>query len=251
MKFKRKIIMLLPIILLTIFLYRLYFVERGLDCQCPEERGSDNHPLAETLAETKNLKELIGDKKVHIVVDTKKNILYLNAENELIKDYPVSLGIAKTPTPLGEWSIVSKGLNWGGGFGTRWLGFNVPWGKYGIHGTNEPNLIGSPVSAGCVRMHNRHVEEIYPIIPMGTRVFVIGEYKPVKMRYTLKSGSSGKDVQFLQVKLRKLGYSPGYLDGYFGKDTETALREFQYNNHLNVTGALDKNTMVLMGLEGY
>ena len=48
-------------------------------------------------------------------------------------------------------------MNWGGGFGTRWLGLNVPWGIYGIHGTNQPWSIGTQASAGCIRMFNRHV----------------------------------------------------------------------------------------------
>lgn len=39
-----------------------------------------------------------------------------------------------------------------------------------IHGTNAPDTIGSRVSAGCVRMVNAHVEELYSIVPMGTRV---------------------------------------------------------------------------------
>ncbi len=39
-----------------------------------------------------------------------------------------------------------------------------------IHGTNAPQTIGTRVSAGCVRMVNAHVEELYEIVPMGTRV---------------------------------------------------------------------------------
>ncbi|GHC64206.1 L,D-transpeptidase [Neogemmobacter tilapiae] len=39
-----------------------------------------------------------------------------------------------------------------------------------IHGTNAPDTIGSRVSAGCVRMVNAHVEELYSFVPMGTRV---------------------------------------------------------------------------------
>lgn len=42
--------------------------------------------------------------------------------------------------------------------------------KLRIHGTNAPETIGSRVSAGCVRMVNAHVEELYSIVPNGTRV---------------------------------------------------------------------------------
>ncbi len=39
-----------------------------------------------------------------------------------------------------------------------------------IHGTNAPDTIGSRVSAGCVRLVNAHVEELYAIVPIGTPV---------------------------------------------------------------------------------
>jgi lipoprotein-anchoring transpeptidase ErfK/SrfK len=57
--------------------------------------------------------------------------------------------------------------------GTRWLGFNIP--KYGIHGTIYPELIGQSVSGGCVRMRNEDVEELYAIIPVGTKVVIKDE----------------------------------------------------------------------------
>jgi lipoprotein-anchoring transpeptidase ErfK/SrfK len=39
-----------------------------------------------------------------------------------------------------------------------------------IHGTNNPATVGTRVSAGCIRMVNAHVEELFDIVPMGTRV---------------------------------------------------------------------------------
>ncbi len=43
---------------------------------------------------------------------------------------------------------------------------------YGIHGTDEPNSIGRSVSHGCVRMLNQDVEKLYPMVPVGTAVFI-------------------------------------------------------------------------------
>ena len=54
--------------------------------------------------------------------------------------------------------------------GTRWLGFDKK--GYGIHGTVEPETIGQQVSQGCVRMLNEDVEELYDLLPRGTRVTV-------------------------------------------------------------------------------
>ncbi|WP_245263780.1 MULTISPECIES: L,D-transpeptidase [unclassified Aminobacter] len=44
---------------------------------------------------------------------------------------------------------------------------------YRIHGTTEPWTIGQAVSNGCVRMVNEHVEELFEIVPVGTRVVVV------------------------------------------------------------------------------
>ena len=43
---------------------------------------------------------------------------------------------------------------------------------YGIHGTDEPNSIGQSVSHGCVRMFNKDVEQLYPMVPVGTAVYI-------------------------------------------------------------------------------
>jgi lipoprotein-anchoring transpeptidase ErfK/SrfK len=42
-----------------------------------------------------------------------------------------------------------------------------------IHGTNEPESIGSAASSGCIRMLNEEVEELYDSVPIGTKVIVI------------------------------------------------------------------------------
>jgi lipoprotein-anchoring transpeptidase ErfK/SrfK len=42
-----------------------------------------------------------------------------------------------------------------------------------IHGTNEPWSIGQNVSSGCIRMLNAHVEELYRIVDVGTKVIVM------------------------------------------------------------------------------
>ncbi len=44
---------------------------------------------------------------------------------------------------------------------------------YRIHGTNEPNTIGTNVSSGCIRMLNEDVIDLYNRVRVGTRVVVI------------------------------------------------------------------------------
>lgn len=42
--------------------------------------------------------------------------------------------------------------------------------------------------------------------------------------------------------LKSLGYVPGREDGYFSKETESALKAFQNANEMEATGQLDKKT---------
>jgi lipoprotein-anchoring transpeptidase ErfK/SrfK len=44
---------------------------------------------------------------------------------------------------------------------------------YRIHGTNEPWTIGKSVSAGCIRMINAEVVDLYESTPLGTKVVVL------------------------------------------------------------------------------
>jgi hypothetical protein len=43
---------------------------------------------------------------------------------------------------------------------------------YGIHGTDAPESIGHSVSHGCVRMLNEDVEKLYPMVAVGTPVYI-------------------------------------------------------------------------------
>jgi lipoprotein-anchoring transpeptidase ErfK/SrfK len=43
---------------------------------------------------------------------------------------------------------------------------------YRIHGTNQPQTIGSAVSSGCFRLVNTDVIDLYDRIPVGTKVIV-------------------------------------------------------------------------------
>lgn len=123
--------------------------------------------------------------KFSVIVDKSKNILILKVGEKVVKIYRVGTGTAGC-TPAGTFTITSKLVNppWhkpGQGIvpfgdpknvlGTRWMGFNKT--GYGIHGTWEPESIGKQASAGCVRLLNSDVEELYEIIPAGTEVTVV------------------------------------------------------------------------------
>ncbi len=121
--------------------------------------------------------------KFNIYVDKSQNILILKKGNEVLKVYDISTG-KNNSTPTGTFKITSKLVDpvWfnrgvvvppespDNALGSRWLGFDIP--GYGIHGTVEPDRIGEQVTAGCVRMRNEDVEELYSLIPLGTKVVV-------------------------------------------------------------------------------
>jgi len=108
-----------------------------------------------------------------ILIDPGNRRLSLMLGDQLVKTYPIAVGKSSTPTPAGEYKVINKVLNPGGVLGTRWMGLNIPGGNYGIHGTNNPPSIGTRASLGCIRMYNQNVEELFPVVPVGTTVRII------------------------------------------------------------------------------
>jgi lipoprotein-anchoring transpeptidase ErfK/SrfK len=121
----------------------------------------------------------------NVFVDKSQNILLLKTGDEVLKIYRVSTG-SNNITPVGEYKIASKLVDpvWfkpGSApippespenvIGTRWMGFDSNP-HYGIHGTTEPDKIGQQVTAGCVRMRNPEVEELFDLLPIGTEVVI-------------------------------------------------------------------------------
>jgi hypothetical protein len=119
-----------------------------------------------------------------IVVDKSQNQLLLTESDEFIKSYTVATG-KDNSTPVGTFKIVTRIPNpvWytqgaivppespENILGTRWLGIDKK--GYGIHGSVDPAAMGQQVTAGCVRMTNGDVEELFDIVPLGTEVTIV------------------------------------------------------------------------------
>jgi hypothetical protein len=170
-----------------------------------------------------------------IVIDTRSLQLIVYKDNLPLKNFPIAIGKPGTPSPVGNWEIISK-EKWGEGFGSHWLGLNIPFGIYGIHGTNNPGSIGNIISSGCIRMFNNDVEEVYHMVQIGTPVHIIGD--PFMGRRTLVRGLAGSDVLFLQKRLKQLGLFHYVPNGIFGYYTERAVIEFQKQNQMPQTGQI-------------
>ncbi len=184
-----------------------------------------------------------------IVIDTVSRTLTLYRGGQPVKSWPVAVGKPESPTPLGYWRIVEK-TAWGQGFGARWMGLDIPWGTYGIHGTNKPWSIGGYWSGGCVRMFNDDVIELYNQVTPGTHVLIRGRPSAHfgEVPRVIRLDSAGTDVIGVQVRLFNLGLYGGPIDGYYGPGTAVAVQSFQKMHGLRPTGEVDQATFKLFKL---
>ena len=104
----------------------------------------------------------------------------------VIATFQVAVGAKVSPSPTGEFTIVSRVTNptyyhrgtvipagKDNPVGTRWVGLTLK--GYGIHGTNAPGSIGRAASHGCIRLRNRDVERLFTMLRIGDRVRIRGE----------------------------------------------------------------------------
>lgn len=187
---------------------------------------------------------------VSILINTINRTLTILSDGEPFRQYRVAVGKYETPTPIGNWKVTGKAKDKEKQLGTRWIGLNVPWGTYGIHGTNAPHSIGGFRSHGCIRMHNSQVEEIFPWVPAGTPVIIVGRPflymdQPYK---TIKWGDVGSPVMEVQRKLKRLGYYHGKIDGIWGRSLEEAVEIYRMVNELPGENRLDPEMYRSLGL---
>lgn len=120
-----------------------------------------------------------------ITIDKSENDLILYLNGQFFKRYRVGTG-EYNKTPVGQFKITEKikhppwwrpdgkQIPYGDPenlLGTHWLSLDIR--GYGIHGTWEPETIGKQSSAGCVRLLNEEIEELYALVPVGTPVEIV------------------------------------------------------------------------------
>ena len=126
-------------------------------------------------------------------------IFYYKVPGEAPLTFPISIGRDGLQTPLGQTKIVRKkdGPTWRptermkkedptlpdvvppgpeNPLGTHAL--YLGWPTYALHGTNKPYGIGRRVSSGCIRLYPEHIKQLFPQVPVGTKVSVVDQ--PVK-----------------------------------------------------------------------
>lgn len=186
------------------------------------KKGSQRHP----------------SKLLHI--DGGRCLLHVLENGHVQESHPIAVGAPDTPTPIGYWQIISRDVQSQGLFGTRWLGLNIPFGCYGIHGTDRPASLGKRVTHGCIYMVNSGLEKLFPRIPIGTPVVISG--KAINGRLLQPSTLPGLDIQYVQEKLQKLAIYRGDAHGRYTPATAAAVASFQERAGLNVTGIVGPET---------
>jgi L,D-transpeptidase ErfK/SrfK len=129
-------------------------------------------------------------------------------EQPVVITYPVSIGKMDWSTPLGQTSVIAKikHPSWyppesirkehaergdplpkvvkpgpDNPLGDYAMRLAAGEGTYMIHGTNNPMAVGMAITHGCIRMYPEDVAALFPLIPTGTKVWLINE--PVKVAY--------------------------------------------------------------------
>jgi len=150
-----------------------------------------------------------------VVVSIPDRRLAVMENGNVLATFPVAVGAAVSPSPTGEFQIVSRVANpWyyhrgsvvpsgkDNPVGTRWLGLSQP--RYGIHGTNAPRSIGHAVSHGCIRLRNRDMEQLFTMLKVGDSVEIRGE-RDEQVAQIFGSGADDTTVAAAEVPAQNSG----------------------------------------------
>lgn len=129
----------------------------------------------------------VPHREVEVHVRKRSFLMLVTYDGGYLRAYEVGTGKFDR-TPEAEFTIVEKEIEptWygpdGGVYpfgheqnilGTRWLGFNRDeFSGFGIHGTSFPETIGTESSAGCIRMRNAEVEELFDLVDYNARITI-------------------------------------------------------------------------------
>jgi len=119
--------------------------------------------------------------------------LYLYRGQDVEKSYEVAVGrnpgekerAGDNKTPTGTFTVqsIDDSRSWThdfgdgkgrvrGAYGPWFLRLRTRWRGIGIHGTHDPNSLGSMVSEGCIRMHNYELEELRQFVSSNMKVVI-------------------------------------------------------------------------------
>lgn len=123
--------------------------------------------------------------RIHVEADLSDHRITVWRGDEVLFRAPAATGAPASPTPAGHFFVTDRvPFGAGGSLGTFAFGIsgiqpNLPAGWSGgdqlaIHGTNAPSTIGRSASAGCLRVSERVLDRLRPLLGLGTPVIVHG-----------------------------------------------------------------------------
>ena len=119
-----------------------------------------------------------------VEVDLSERTARLLRDGRTQRSWPVGIGHANTPTPMGRFYITVKlrppqispvygawalGLS---GYSDVLEQFGTGDGQIALHGTADPGDLGQQVSNGCIRMTNQVITRLAETLPLGTPVTI-------------------------------------------------------------------------------
>jgi lipoprotein-anchoring transpeptidase ErfK/SrfK len=121
----------------------------------------------------------------HVTVSVHDHHLLAFNGTSLVDDTTVAVGTAATPTPLGRFFVTELLAvpDPSGPYGPYAFGlsghslvlqtFADGDGQLGLHGTNDPSVLGSDATHGCIRIANDDIRTLARQLPLGTPVDVV------------------------------------------------------------------------------
>jgi lipoprotein-anchoring transpeptidase ErfK/SrfK len=120
---------------------------------------------------------------VEVHVDLSRHWVSVSKFGHVLFGLRAATGAAASPTPEGEYFVTDRiPFPAGGALGSFAFGISgiqprLPAGWSGgnqlaVHGTNDPSSIGTSASAGCVRVSERGLDRLMPLLRLGTPVIV-------------------------------------------------------------------------------
>lgn len=116
-------------------------------------------------------------------VSLSRHLVVVTRRGEPIMRLRAATGAPTSPTPPGRYFVTDRvAFDPGGPYGAFAFGISgiqtrLPAGwtagdQLAIHGTNDPASIGTPASAGCLRVSRKALESLMPVLELGTPVVI-------------------------------------------------------------------------------
>ncbi len=122
--------------------------------------------------------------RVEVVADLSEHRIEVRRGDDTLFRALAATGASDSPTPIGRYFVTDRvAFPAGGSLGTFAFGISgiqthLPPGWTGgdqlaIHGTNAPGTIGTSASAGCLRVSERALARLRPLLRLGTPVTIV------------------------------------------------------------------------------